>query len=285
MLNYLTPLIAFGAVMLAIRGGTWNDEFDGWQRLRPTGWLSLLLGLAACVVSLIQTHSASRKFQWQEHQKAEVRAIAEGEIHEELRRILWPFEILYDEVENDFDAIPEFDRDGYANLNRWSECLIDKKFMGKFKNYDLQKRPAHSDPSDSAGNSLTWAQAFFRSTSKSMAGIDATLQKYAMYLDAETIIDIKRLQRHEFTALSLLLNMEPWAKSETPRDAPNEVLISNVFFGQSGYEPYIDFIRLSTGLMERLPYPRWRKETEDKIRKYNEANKANSADAKSRAAD
>jgi len=157
--------------------------------------------------------------------------------------------------------------------------------MARIENYDLQKRPAHRAPADKDGKSLTWAQVFFRSASKSMAGIDATLQKYAMYLDAGTIIDIKRLQEHEFTRLSLLLNMEPWTKSETPRDPQNEVLISNVFFGRGQQEPYIDFIKLSLGLMDRLPYPRWRQETENRIRKYIEANKANSADAKSRAAD
>lgn len=260
MLDYIPAIIAMGAVVLGVRGGTWDRTRRGWKRVTRTGWLSLVLGFVACVVSAVQTGISERKLEWQERQKQTVRIIAEGELHESLLHLLFPFEVLCYEIKDDFKDVPPYAGGFYGDHDIRLKWLTNPNVMYRFEHYDLNRRPARYFDDG------TWGYLFHSATTKSLADIERTLEKYSMYLDADVMIDIKRLEKHEFTELRLVLNMQAHLKPDENHQTP----ISALFFGPRGREPYVDFMQLTHRLLTRLHFPQWRQETAEKIKQHYE---------------
>lgn len=259
MLDYLPAIIAMGAVILGVRGGTWDHRRRGWKRITKIGWLSLSIGFGACVVSLIRTTLADRELAWQERQKQEVRAIAEGELTESLQHLLFPFEILCNEISDDFKDVPPYQGSFYGGdpefRRKW---LTNTAVMSHFDHYDLNHRPPRYYDDG------TWGYLFHKCATESLSSIERTLEKYSMYLDADVMTDLKRLEKHEFTELTLVLNM----KAHLNPDENHQTPISGLFFGPRGQEPYVDFIEFTHRLLARLHFPKWRQETAEKIKQY-----------------
>jgi hypothetical protein len=257
MLDYLPAIIALSALMFSVRGGTWDHKQRGLRHITKIGWLSLGLGIAACIVSLIQTYTSERKQEWQEQQKAEVRAIAEGELHESILSMFSPFEKLYWNIMYEFPTLPQCDS-CFRDHNAFSTWLTTPAIMEKFYHYYINDSPKWPE------DDRTWGNLFYSNTKEVLADMERTLEKYSMYLDAETMTDVKRLEMHEFTQSTLIFNIGSNLKYHDS--------IGFLFFLSREKEPYLDFIQLTNTLIKRLQYPRWREEEDEKVNRYYDRN-------------
>lgn len=58
-MEYLAQILAFSAAIVAIRGGTWKNENTGLYRITTTGWITLIIAIAALTTSVIITKNNS----------------------------------------------------------------------------------------------------------------------------------------------------------------------------------------------------------------------------------
>ncbi len=58
--NNILSILAFGAVLIAVRGNTWNPKGHSiFRRMTITGWVAVVIGLAILSTSLIKSHQDS----------------------------------------------------------------------------------------------------------------------------------------------------------------------------------------------------------------------------------
>ena len=246
MLDYIPSLVGFVAVLLGVRGGTWDDSKRGWKRLRRTGAFAILLGALALIVSLLQVAHSRREADFQKSRIANVRLVAEQELHDAMRECLWPFEELHDNICLEFHDRDYQPSRFMADFDYSISELTADSFTAHFGFIVPREHPKHTPPFPE----LTWSALFSESATRANRRIEAALSKYAAYLEPETIANLTEIQNHDMFRrfLDAKVLIEPYRSLE------------DAFRGPQGYEPYKDFVRRAYSTLKALPpSPRWSK--------------------------
>lgn len=244
MLDYIPSLVGFAAVLLGVRGGTWDDSKRGWKRITPTGIFAFVLGMLALIVSFLQVAHSQREADFQKSRVARVRLVAERELHDAMRECLWPFEELYDNICLEFhdrDYQPaRFMADFDYSINQ----LTADSFIAHFDFIAPREQPKHTTPFPE----LTWSALFSESATRANHRIESVLSKYSAYLEPETIANLTDIQNHDIFRrfLDAKILIEPYDNLE------------DALRGPQGYGQYKDFVKRAYSTLKSLaPSPRW----------------------------
>ena len=196
MIQYIAIVITFVAVLVGVRGGTWDDKR---HRITKVGWATIALAAVTATGSMAGAYRDQKNLAWQESQREQVRRIAEYEIREAVQNIVHPFEILY---ENGTFGSTNLPYDGpdkyYCDAKYFQKAMSDQKFMGSWTSYKMTARPANPDVE------IRWWEFFSRSALRGSERLDAIVQKYSMYLNPSTLVSIHSIQNDDFFRLRLL---------------------------------------------------------------------------------
>jgi hypothetical protein len=189
MLEYLPAVTALAALLAGIAGDTTDRKKTGLRRVRPIGWLTLVIGLASFVFSLLLTHSSQE--QAQESQIRSIRNANVGylRIQSSLDQLVRPLEIVLDDshepLASMFTGHDQFD----MGLQRFQEASFRKKLASL--RFD-QPTPGGTSDSD------TWAYTFARFTSSASSDLDRVIAVYGRYLPDEVLFAAEDLRHTQY---------------------------------------------------------------------------------------
>jgi hypothetical protein len=242
VIQYISAVCAFIAVVVGVRGHTWDSKR---RRFSWIGWTAIAVGAATTLATIVGAYRDHAKLDWQAAQREKVRHAAQADLREAVHQLISPFGILYENAHFKFHNI-SFDPEKFHDDTDYMIArLADPQFRGAWTSFDLRKSPEHPDlcPPE------TWGQFFSNAAERSSQELDMTVSKYSAYLNANELLLIHDLQTDEFFRLCL-------------RDLPalvkaNEYLpaypVEFAFRGPEEYAPYLRFVDKVGKLARALP--------------------------------
>ncbi|MCS4306751.1 hypothetical protein M2404_001074 [Rheinheimera pacifica] len=177
-LDFLPPLVAFGAALVAIAGSpTWNDQGAGIEKITSTGWVVIGISFAALIATLLVT--------LRNHGQQALRTQIARTGREELLRGL-------EQVVRIFKDSQYWDKDNPRPTSPLD--LLRSERRSALASLNLN---AMSPYADGKGN-VKWWEMFEDTATKGSLQITTTLQIYVTFLDAVLIDKTTRLLNSEF---------------------------------------------------------------------------------------
>jgi hypothetical protein len=181
-LDYLPPLVAFGAALVAIVGAPkWNEQGIGFEKITFTGWTVIGISFAALVTTLLITLRNHRQQTAQHAFRARIAKTGREELLRGLQHVVCVFKESRHWDKNAPEPISPIDmlkcerRSALASINLNTE----------------------SPYADGKGN-VKWWEMFETTAIKGASQINTTLQIYVTFFDAALIDNTTRLLNCEF---------------------------------------------------------------------------------------
>ncbi|MFC5742740.1 hypothetical protein [Dyella tabacisoli] len=188
-LDYIPPIIAFAAAVVAIVGTPkWDGTAVGIAKITPLGWLVLGIGLMALMATVLITARNSREHaqQWQTRE----RILATGKA-QLLRAVLHTIHPLSSSFiwRNQCDA-PESPADFLHPSRRETLAALELTSVSPYK--------------DGSFEDIKWHQMLERAATEGASRIVTTLQIFSTYFPAEIIETATQFLNCEFLQMRLL---------------------------------------------------------------------------------
>lgn len=175
MENILT-IISLLALLVGIVGKTWNEKKKGLNKLTNTGRLTVIIGVLVCGISIYKNIQNQNEIDWQREQKLKIRKIADKELAIAIRHLTDPFQVS------------RFDTTTIGLFKK----ISDTTFLA-----DLGKQDLRSDDNKFYPHLYNW-EIFTNSAKRGGLALNTAIEKYAIYMDAETIIRVEAIMNDEF---------------------------------------------------------------------------------------
>jgi hypothetical protein len=188
-LDHIPGVVSFLAVVMGISPAPkWDSAQQGLRHLTLFGWVTVGLGAAALLASLLLTRHRQKEADIGARQHKHLQDIAHAEVRLALRQITWPFFALFgDETEaSEFQLVPPHieDAERLASVMRIQVRSKDRGLSGS----------TFDEP---------WADVLKGNADQGAARIDRALQIYATYLDPPVLEALSELRTSEFLVLRL----------------------------------------------------------------------------------
>lgn len=240
MIEYISTIGAFIALIVGVVGNTWDKKKRGIKKVTLTGWITLGIGFLALATSLYRNYQNH----WEARQRANITSIAYFELFEAMHYLTLPLVVLHYNVcqkSNPNCSIEPLLRDADY---MYSE-LASESFQKKLANFDFRNRPELPHPwSD---RHFLWWTLFYKNAQEGEARFNEVWIKYAIFLDPETLSNIQELLKDPFFRFYLLNLKEDVEKHGDVR--LSEMFRSSVVVGPMqlypGYIRKLDALRRS----------------------------------------
>ncbi len=236
-LDFVPPVVAFIAVTIGVYPVTkWDATQDGLRQLTTWGWVTVGLGAAALLASILTTFKRQNELHVKKEQLEEIKKIAHSEIRLGLRQITWVFFTLF----------------GAENEDSWLELIPpnvdDPETLDAVLKVDLRSK----DRAFHGGTfGIPWFEVLKLNSDKGALKIDRALQIYASYLEPEVLYELSELRTSEFLVLRLQ------GLDEHVSDNKDVKFITFPFpgnrMGDCGYEKFWQHIRKLDKLLVKEP--------------------------------
>ena len=181
-LDYLPPLVAFGAALVAVIGSPkWNEEGAGIDKVTPHGWIVAGIALVALITTLLVTLRNQKK---QESQRGIRAQIAKTGKEQLLRGVERAICVFMDTRQWDKEK-PE-PQSPLDLLNHERRTALSSINLNGMSNY-----------ADGKGN-VKWWRMFEDTANNGSAQITTSLQIYVTFFDAPLIEAATKLLNCEF---------------------------------------------------------------------------------------
>jgi hypothetical protein len=235
-LDFIPPLVAFIAVTIGVYPVTkWDATQEGFRQLTTWGWVTVGLGAAALVASILTTFKRHNELHVKKGQLEEIKKIAHSEIRLGLRQITWVFFTLF----------------GSENEDSWLELVPpnvdDPETLNSVLKVDLRSNErvhygTFNEP---------WFEILKLNSDKGALKIDRALQIYASYLEPEVLYELSEVRTCEFLVLRL---------QRLDQHVSDNKQVQFLTFpfpgnrdGDYGYEKFWQHIRRLDELLEKEP--------------------------------
>lgn len=181
-LDYIPPMVAFGAALVAIVGAPkWNDQGVGIDKITSTGWIVAGISLAALLATLLVTLRNHRQQVLQQALRTDIATTGRNELLRGVQHAVCVFREsrLWDKNHPE----PNSPLDLLNNERRSALASINLNGM--------------SDYADGRGT-VKWGEMFERTAIKGAAQITTALQIYVTFFDAALVESATRLLNCEF---------------------------------------------------------------------------------------
>ena len=201
MENILT-IISLIALLVGIVGKTWDEKKKGLNRLTSTGRLTVTIGLIVCGISIFKNVQNQNEIDWQNEQKLKIRKIADKEIAIAIRHLTNPFQVS------------RFDTTASALFKK----LSDTTFLAELGKINLK-----TDSNNFYPHIYNW-EHFSEAADRGRLALNAVIDKYAIYMDAETILNIEEILndeffQHRFLGIKILVDANDYLEKYPLADA------------------------------------------------------------------
>jgi hypothetical protein len=185
MIEYIPLVTAFAAALIGVVGNTWDATRSGFQRVRPTGWVALVVGVISLFAGLYATYRAHDRESEAERKAARIRVVTVLRIQAALNHLIHPLQHTIVTYEGStswmYEGSDQFD----MKLDRFR----DSRFQANLEELRLdQKPPGASRPSD------TWLWEFRDMTADSLAEIDRQVLIFGRYLPDDVLTALENLR-------------------------------------------------------------------------------------------
>ncbi|QNN46139.1 hypothetical protein H9L17_13280 [Thermomonas brevis] len=181
-LDYLPPIVAFGAALVAIVGAPkWNEQGVGIEKVTSTGWIVAIISLAALVTTTLVTLRNHRQQASQQSVRAQISRTGREQLLRGVQHTVCVFK----------------------NSHQWDKANPEPSSPLDLLNSDQRSALAlvnlnsMSSYADGKGN-VKWWEMFENTALKGSAQIASALQTYVTFLDSTLIEAATRLLNCEF---------------------------------------------------------------------------------------
>ncbi len=203
MIEKISILISFVAIVVGIIGNTWDKKKSGIKRITITGWLIIITGMTTCSIAFYKDFEKKQQLNWQEQQKHKVMKIAYSELDETFNNLLGTFGLVYENscfdenyTHNDSCNIEKFYKDDEYRFKQ----LTSRYFINFLDSIDLNSSPRYSDVYPEA----TWGELFFENAVRNKAKLNEIWLKYNLYFTTETILKLNAILNDDFFKMRLI---------------------------------------------------------------------------------
>ena len=177
MLQYLTIVVTFAAVLIGVRGGTWDASH---RRVTRVGFAAILLGGISCLLTAWQTHRDHQKLRQEFQEQSLIHAVACTEIKRAIDELTAPLSGIWMQY-RDGDALP------------FAVLLTHPQFLEACKSVSPTDHVA-------IGNKTRWCDSFSEHAERAIRHFEAIQQKYSRYLSAAEIAALQDLINDAFVS-------------------------------------------------------------------------------------
>jgi len=189
LLDYLPPIIAFAAAVIAVAGSPkWDPAATGLQKVTSFGWVVLAIGAAALVASILVTARNKSEQAKSKKLREQIAAIGRSQLLRGMNHMIHPIRNStiwrphYESPEVPLDMLSQERRRIFADLN------IN----------------AASPYADGSFTEIKWHCMLQRAASEGAGEITISLQIYSGYLSPEVMGAVTRLLYSDFLRMRLL---------------------------------------------------------------------------------
>lgn len=240
--DYISVSLSFIAVLIGIFGDTWNAKKKGLKKLRLTGWVAIVLGLATLIYNCNQIYG--------KHLESNMRKEAAiSRLNEPVRHLLLPLENLLLAVnkryngKNAYLIMGDHQKDTFVHYLKYKPFLED---VGKIK---VKEKPFKKD------TLISWEDHFKKHTAEAGRLLNDVLSGSSADLDTETILAINAvLNDNVFKAIPLFRQARREEHSTAlagPFEESNITDILKMYYPTNWYNNYLNHIKKLYDIVEK----------------------------------
>jgi hypothetical protein len=258
MTQYIAAVLALAAVVVGVRGNTWDDSKKGTRRLTRVGRWVLAVAVVSFSVSIVQTCVDQRRLAAQAASARTLETIAHEEIADAVGNLMFPFESAFNEVyhiyatDDSMIATPpdtivalarQFRGDRFYRDPEYTRLVMtDTLAYWVFGAFDDGGSSRLAVPSTTWGDWFAWGA----DTCASLA--DRTQARLGSSIDAETA----QLLR-ELTTSEVFQRLRMRRQLRGREDNYSFPLVRTLGLdGPRGKQPYVEFVEILVQLKKRL---------------------------------
>jgi hypothetical protein len=192
MLQYLTILVGFVALLMGVRGNTYDQRK---KRITKLGYIAVAIGLISNMLSVVQVHSSQKKLDYESKQRDLVRRVALMDLRGAIHDLTSPFYTLcFEEVDKGAKRYVHWNATAFCRDAAYTErFMLSDEFLGACKAI----RP---EGEVGVNSGLRWCDYFSSSSRNALVRLNAIESKYSGYLTAQELAAIYELRNTEFVA-------------------------------------------------------------------------------------